>query len=357
MVDSFINILVINPGSTSTKIAVYQNENLVVKEGLRHTITELASYTNVIEQLSFRREKILEFLKERKISLNSLSAVVGRGGLLGPLPGGTYAVNYKMMEDVKQGLNGEHASNLGALLAYDIAHEINVPSFIVDPPTVDEMLPIAKISGLPEIERRSAFHALNVKAVYRKACEDLNKEIDSINLVVAHLGGGISVSALKKGKAIDVTNALEEGPFTPERAGALPTSELIKLIYSQKNTEKEMKRRLIGEGGMAAYLGTTDAVLVEKRIWEGDQKAGLVMEAMAYQIAKEIGSMATVLKGEIDAIALTGGLAHSKMVTDIIRQRVEFLAPVKVYPGEDELKALALGALRVLQGKEQALEY
>lgn len=350
-------ILAINPGSTSTKIALFKNEELVSTETLRHSAEEIAPYKRIVDQLNFRRETILKFLKEKGISTNSLSAIVGRGGLLGPLKSGTYQVTEEMLDILRQGNYGEHASNLGALIAYEIASSLNIPAYIVDPVTVNEMEPVAKISGMPEIERASIFHALNAKAVLRMAAKDLGAQPEKINFIIAHMGGGISVSAMKQGNVVDVNNALEEGPFSPERTGSLPTGSLVKLCYSGKYTLDEMKKKLVGQGGMAAYLGTTDGVTVEKMIAEGDKKAKLVFEAMAYQVAKEIGAMATVMKGDVKAIILTGGLAYSKLLTGLIKERVEFIAPVMIYPGEDEMKSLAMGAFRVLTGEEKSLAY
>ncbi|SMB88668.1 butyrate kinase [Thermanaeromonas toyohensis ToBE] len=350
-------ILTINPGSTSTKIAFYQNIEPLFTETIRHKMDELAQFPRIIEQLPFRRDKIMNFLKDKDIPLTRLSAVVGRGGLLRPLPSGTYRVNEKMLKDLREGSYGEHASNLGALLAAEIASEAGVLAYVVDPPCVDELDPLARVSGCPEIERRSLFHALNVKAVARRVCRELGERLENINLLVAHMGGGISVCALKRGKVIDVNNALAEGPFSPERAGGLPTLELARLCFSGRYTWAEVYKKLVGQGGLVAYLGTQDATEVEKRIEQGDEKARLIYEAMAYQVAKELGSMAAVLKGEVRAIVFTGGLAYSSRLTSWIKERVEFIAPVLIYPGEDEMKALAEGALRVLMGEEKALEY
>ncbi len=351
-------LLVINPGSTSTKIAIFDNEKLVLEETLRHSNEELEKYSSIFDQYQFRKNIILEILNEKGINITKLSAVVGRGGLLKPIPGGTYRVNDNMLADLRSGVLGEHASNLGGVIANEIASQLNIPSFIVDPVVVDEMEPIARISGMPEIERKSIFHALNQKAVARRFAKDNNKSYEDMNIIVAHLGGGISVGAHKKGKVIDVNNALDgEGPFSPERSGGLPVGDLAKLCYSGKYTLEEMKKKIKGNGGLVAYLGTNDARVVCQMIEAGNEKARLVYEAMAYQVAKEIGSMSVVLEGEVDGIILTGGIAYNTMFTSWIKERVEFIAKVIVYPGEDELIALAEGGLRVLRGEEQAKEY
>jgi butyrate kinase len=353
-----IRILAINPGSTSTKIALFHNEKETFQETIRHSPEELKPYPKIIDQYIFRKETILKILDKKEINIRKLNAVVGRGGLLKPISGGTYIVNEKMVNDLKQGLYGEHASNLGGLLAFEISRNLDIPAFIVDPVVVDEMEPIAKISGTPEIERKSIFHALNQKAMARRAAGDLGKNYEEINLVVVHLGGGISVGAHKKGKVIDVNNALDgDGPFSPERSGGLPFGALMKMCYNGKYSYDELRRKLIGRGGLVAYLGTNDGREVKKRIDAGDEQAKLIYKAMAYQVGKEIGSQCAVLKGDIDAIVLTGGLAYDNMFIDWIKEMVSFMAPVMVYPGEDELLALAHGALRVIIGGEKAKTY
>ncbi|NPV42435.1 MAG: butyrate kinase [Firmicutes bacterium] len=353
-----IRILAINPGSTSTKIALFHNEKEIFQETIRHSPEELKPYPKIIDQYIFRKETILKILDKKEINIRKLNAVVGRGGLLKPISGGTYIVNEKMVNDLKQGLYGEHASNLGGLLAFEISRNLDIPAFIVDPVVVDEMEPIAKVSGIPEIERKSIFHALNQKAMARRAAGDLGKNYEEINLVVVHLGGGISVGAHKKGKVIDVNNALDgDGPFSPERSGGLPFGALMKMCYNGKYSYDELRRKLIGRGGLVAYLGTNDGREVKKRIDAGDEQAKLIYKAMAYQVGKEIGSQCAVLKGDIDAIVLTGGLAYDNMFIDWIKEMVSFMAPVMVYPGEDELLALAHGALRVIIGGEKAKTY
>lgn len=351
-------MLVINPGSTSTKIAVFDDLNPVFVETLRHSSEELAPYNTIFEQYEFRKNVILNALKEKNVPIESLNAVVGRGGLLKPIEGGTYNVNEKMIEDLKIGVQGQHASNLGGVIAYEIAKSVNIPAFIVDPVVVDEMDEIARISGMPEIQRKSIFHALNQKAVAKRYAKEHGKKYEELNLIVAHLGGGISVGAHRKGRVVDVNNALDgEGPFSPERTGSLPVGDLVKLCFSGKYTLDEIKKKITGKGGLMAYFGTNDARDVEKMMVEGNKEAELVYKAMAYQVAKEIGMCATVLKGEVDAVILTGGLAYGKTFVEWIKERISFIAPVVVYPGEDEMLALAEGGLRVLRGEEIAKEY
>ncbi|WP_201035673.1 butyrate kinase [Thermoanaerobacter sp. YS13] len=351
-------ILVINPGSTSTKVAVFRDKEPVFTETLRHNTEELSKYKSIIDQFEFRTQAILNMLKEKGISLSEIDAIVGRGGLLKPIESGTYIVNEKMIEDLKKAERGEHASNLGGIIAYTLAKEHNIEAYIVDPVVVDELENIARITGMPEIEKSSIFHALNQKAIARRLAADLNKKYEEANLIIAHLGGGISIGAHKHGRVVDVNDALNgEGPFSPERAGGLPVLDLVKLCYSGKYTYQEMKKKLIGQGGIVAHLGTNDVREVYKKIEEGDKKAELILDAMAYQTAKEIGAMAVVLKGHVDAIGITGGIAYNEDFVKRISERVKFIAPVYVYPGEDEMLALAQGAYRVLSGEEKAKMY
>ncbi len=351
-------ILAINPGSTSTKIAIYDNEKEVFETTLRHSNEEIDQYEKISDQYDFRKQVILTALSDNGINLTKLSAVVGRGGLLKPIKGGTYAVNDQMLVDLKAAQMGEHASNLGGMIAIEIAQQLNIPAFIVDPVVVDELEPVARISGMPEIERISIFHALNQKAVARRYAHENNKPYESLNLIVAHLGGGISVGAHEKGRVVDVNNALDgEGPFSPERTGGLPVGDLAKLCFSGKYTHADIKKMIKGKGGLVAYLGTNDGRDVVKMIEAGDEKAKLIFEAMAYQVAKEIGSCAAVLKGHVDAIILTGGLAYGAMLTQWIKDRVSFISDVIIYPGEDEMSALAQGGLRVLRNEEKAQIY
>ncbi|MCS1350805.1 butyrate kinase [Mechercharimyces sp. CAU 1602] len=353
-----IRVLAINPGSTSTKIAVYDNEKEVVVETLRHDGETLSRFTELFDQYKYRKELILETLDREGINLTRLKAVVGRGGLLRPIPGGTYRVNEEMINDLKSGKYGIHASNLGAVLAYEIADSLNLPSYIVDPVVVDEYEPIARISGVPEIERRSIFHALNQKAVARRVATQMGRAYEDLNLIVAHMGGGITIGAHQRGRVIDVNNGLHgEGPFSPERAGTLPVGDLIALSFSGKFFASEIMKMIVGRGGLMGYLGTNDAREVEERVERGDEEARLVYEAMAYQVAKEIGAYATVLEGKVDQIILTGGLAYGKEYCGWIEERVSWIADVRVVPGENEMQALTEGALRVLRGQEEAATY
>lgn len=351
-------ILAINPGSTSTKIAVYENEAEIFEKTLRHSSEEIGKYETIADQMDFRRNVIEEALTEAGIKVSDLAAIVGRGGLLKPIAGGTYSVNEPMLEDLKVGVLGEHASNLGGRIAHQMAGDVKIPSFIVDPVVVDELQDVARISGMPELQRKSIFHALNQKATARRAACELGKKYEESNIIVAHMGGGVSVGAHHNGRVIDVNNALDgDGPFSPERAGGIPVGDLSKLCFSGEYTLDDIKKMIKGNGGIVAYLNTNDARDVEAMIEKGDEKAKLVYEAMAYQVAKEIGACAAVLNGKVDAIVLTGGIAYSKMFVKWITERVSFIGEVKVYAGEDEMSALALGGLRVLRGEEEAQTY
>ncbi len=351
-------ILSINPGSTSTKIALFQNEELIFEETLRHSMEEITSFNSIPEQKHFRKNIIEETIRKNNINESEISAVVGRGGLLKPIQGGTYIVNDQMIDDLNEGVMGQHASNLGGILAKEIGDRLNIPAYIVDPVVVDEMDNIARISGIPEIKRKSIFHALNQKAIARKVSQELGKKYEESNLIITHLGGGISVGAHQKGKVIDVANALDgEGPFTPERGGGLPVGDLVKMCFSGDFTEAEVKKKITGKGGLVAYLGTNEVRTVEEYISNGNDEAKEIYEAMAYQVSKEIGAMAAVLKGDIDAIVLTGGIAHSKKFTSIISERVKFISNVIICPGEDEMIALAQGGLRVLNNEESPKIY
>jgi butyrate kinase len=352
-------ILVINPGSTSTKLAVFEDEEPLYSETIAHPHQQIAAFPRIPDQYAFRRDAVLAFLKEHAVDPSSLDAVVGRGGLLRPLDSGTYRVNQRMLQELRSPhKERDHVVNLGALIANEIAQPLRISAFIVDPVCVDELDSLARVSGLPEIERKSFSHALSLKSAARHAARDLGRPYEELNLVVAHLGGGISVTAHRQGRMIDVNQALDgTGPFSPERVGGLPFGDVMRLCFSGKYTYDELFRRLTRQGGLLAHLGTNDAVEVEKRIAQGDEHARLIYEALAYQIAKEIGLMATVLKGQVDAIVLTGGLAHSSMLVGWIRERVEWIAPLLVYPGQDEMLAMTQGALRVLRGEEQAKEY
>jgi len=351
-------ILVINPGSTSTKIGVFDNERAIFEKTIRHDTEELKQYKSIIDQYEFRKQTILAALDEEGINISKLSAVCGRGGLLRPIEGGTYRVNEQMLKDLRKGYSGQHASNLGGILAHEIAAALNIPAFIVDPVVVDELDPIARISGFSLIERKSIFHALNQKAVARRVAKQLGKKYEEANLIVAHMGGGITVGAYKQGRVVDVNNGLDgEGPFSPERAGTVPAGDLVSLCFSGEYYREEIMKKLVGQGGLVGYLGTNDAVKVEKMIEAGNEKAKLIYSAMAYQVAKEIGAASAVLAGKVDAIVLTGGLAYGKGFVKEIADRVNWIAEVIVQPGENELQALAEGALRVLRGEEKEKEY
>ncbi len=351
-------ILVINPGSTSTKVAVFDDEKELFKVNISHPVEQIQHFARVIDQFNFRKEVILEELERAGIPRESIQAVVARGGLLRPIPSGTYVVTDRMIEDLKAEVQGEHASNLGALIAHSLAAELHLPAYIVDPVVVDEMEDIARITGLPFIKRRSILHALNQKRVARQAARDLGRRYEEVNFIVVHMGGGISVGAHRRGKVVDVNNALNgDGPFAPERAGSLPGWDLVELCFSGQYSKAEIKKLLAGKGGVVAHLGTNDMVEVEKRVKAGDKKAELLVKAMAYNIAKWIGVMATVLKGEVDGIVLTGGLAYYQQLVDWVKERCQFIAPFYLYPGGDEMRALAEGALRVLRGEEQAKSY
>jgi butyrate kinase len=351
-------LLVINPGSTSTKISVFEDEKEVFKETLRHSSEEIAKYENISDQQSFRTKVILKSLIDSNIDIKELDAVVGRGGLLKPIPSGTYKVNDNMLKDIQDCINGEHASNLGAIIGNEIASSIGKSAYIVDPVVVDEMEEIARLSGIPELPRKSIFHALNQKAVAKKYAKENSKNYEDINIIVAHMGGGVSVGAHKKGKIIDVNNALDgDGAFSPERSGGVPSGDLARMCFSGKYTLGEILKKITGKGGFVAYLNTNDARVIETAALEGDEKAKLIHDAMGYQVAKDIGSAATVLNGVVDAIILTGGMAYGKPIIDLIKKKVSFIAPIVVYPGEDEMLALAQGVIRVLNGEEQAKEY
>jgi len=352
-------ILAINPGSTSTKIAVFKNAKSVFLKTIRHSTENLEKFERITDQFHFRKEMILRELEDSEVDINQISAVVGRGGLIKPVESGVYEVNEAMVRDLREGKRGEHASNLGGLIAMDIAQSLpDARSFIADPVVVDEMHDVARISGHPYFQRISIFHALNQKAIARNHAKSLDRDYEDLNLIIAHLGGGISVGAHKKGKVIDVNNALDgDGPFSPERTGSLPVGHLARLCYSGDYSYEEVKKMIKGQGGLVAYLDTNDAYEVELMVRDGNEKARLVQDAMSYQIGKEIGALSAVLSGEVDSIILTGGIAHNPMVVDYVRSMVRYIAPVAIYPGEDEMQALAENGLRVLQGKEQPKEY
>ena len=350
-------ILVINPGATSTKFAVFDGDKMLLKKTVEHQSADLKNYARIFDQCQYRLELILAGLAEAGVELGTLTAVVARGGLLKPAIGGVYAVNALMIEDLKKAERGEHASNLGAVIADTLARQQGIPAFIVDPVSVDELDPVARLSGMPELPRVSMSHALNSKAVARLVAGQMGVRYDSVNFVVVHLGTGVSVSAHKRGRMIDVNNAQEDGPFSPDRCGGLPARMLAKLCFSGKYTEKQILDKISGSGGMFGYLGTKDAREAEKAATAGDAQAKLVLDAMAYQVAKEIGAMAAVLSGEVDRIILTGGIAYSELIVEATTARVKFIAPVVVVPGEEELTSLAAGALLALTGEEAARSY
>jgi butyrate kinase len=353
-------LLVINPGSTSTKFALFEESVALFELNLQHSVDELAGFGRITDQLEFRKKLIIKELQVRLPGgISRLSAIIGRGGLVKPIESGIYEVNERMIEDLKEGLLGQHASNLGGLIANEIA--LSFPgsrAFIVDPVVVDELDPVARLSGHPEIARISIFHALNQKAVARIYASSVNRKYEDLNLIIAHLGGGISVGAHRKGRVVDVNNALHgDGPFSPERSGGLPAGQLADLCYSGRFTHREVKSMITGKGGMVAYLGTNNFREVRRMAGEGDVKAGLVIDGAAYQVSKEIGAMAAVLKGSVDAIILTGGLAFNDDFTGKIRSHVSFIAEVTVYPGEDEIKSLAYNGLLALDGKIDIRKY
>lgn len=352
-------ILVINPGSTSTKFAIFNEEELVFEQSIAHSSDDLKGFARITDQFNFRKDIIIKELKKRDINLDDISAIVGRGGLLKPIESGIYEVNEAMCNDLLSEERGSHASNLGGLIASDIAAEIaNARAFIVDPVVVDELHDVARISGHPAFIRKSIFHALNQKAVARLYAAGSGKAYEDLNLIVAHMGGGISVGAHSKGKVIDVNNALNgDGPFSPERSGTLPTGQLVDFCFSGEKTKEEIAKMLNGLGGMVAYLGTNDFREVCKKATDGDSTALLVQKAAAYQIAKEIGSMFAVLKGEVDAIILTGGMAYQELNVSYIRDMVGKFAEIVVFPGEDELKALSYNGLMVLRNEVETKEY
>ncbi|MCX4305710.1 MAG: butyrate kinase [Acetatifactor sp.] len=353
-----VKSLIINPGSTSTKIGVFEDENLLFEETLRHSTEEIGQYATIFDQKDFRKKIITDLLESKNFDLKSLNVVVGRGGMLKPIPGGTYAVTDELLADLKKGVQGQHASNLGGILAREIGDSVGIPSFIVDPVVVDELMPIARYSGVPELPRTSVFHALNQKAVAKRYAKETGKPYESLRLIVVHMGGGVSVGAHENGKVVDVFNALDgDGAFSPERAGAVPSGALIKMCFSGEYTEKEIYGKVVGKGGFNAYLGTNDMREVTKRANEGDEKAVEAKQAFLLQVAKDIGSMACVLNGKVDQIIVTGGIAYGADVVAALKERAEWIAPFTVYPGEDELLALAQGAIRVLSGEEKAMEY
>ena len=352
-------LLIINPGSTSTKIAVFQDKECVFKTNIKHSVEDIASFEHIADQYHFRKEVILNTLKDAGIEINDLSMVVGRGGLLKPLTSGIYEVNEAMKRDLVNSPVGEHACNLGGLIADDIAKSVGVKAYIADPVIVDEMEDVARFSGHPAFPRMSVFHALNQKMIARQHATAVGKKYEDLNLIGIHLGGGISVAAHKKGRVVDVNNALNgDGPFTPERSGALPSGPLMNACFSGKYTKKEIDLMLKGQGGFVAYLGTNDAMEVENQVKAGNKEWELVYRAMAYQVAKEVGGLAaSAFSMDVDAIFVTGGMAYDKNFCKILEGHLGKIAPVCVYPGEDEMMALTLNGLMVLNGETVAKIY
>lgn len=350
-------LLVINPGSTSTKISLYEGTDVRQTCDIDHDRAALAQFHTSLEQLEFRREALHKALADWNVEVSSLTAVIGRGCPLKPLEGGVYAVNDALINDIRNGHVTDHVSLLGAILAHEIAKEAGIPSFIADPVSVDEFDDIARISGWPDLPRHTLSHALNIKAVLREVATERAVQPEEMNAVVAHLGGGFSIAAIRSGRIVDVNNANDGGPFSPERAGTLPLTGLMKLCFSGKYTYDQLRKLLIGKGGLVAHLGTADVREVLKRIDAGDEKAKLVLQAMCYQISKEIGAMAAALCGKVDAIILTGGIVHNARVVDWIRERVGFIAPLVAKPGQNEMKALASHAVRALQDPAVVKEY
>ncbi len=352
-------ILVINPGSTSTKVAIFNNDKLLQEQVLKHDVDDLKHYPTVIDQKDFRKQMILDFLEEHRYKLEHIDVFVGRGGMLKPLKNsGTFLVTKQMVDDLTIGKYGFHASNLGAIIAYELSESLNRAAYIVNPVSIDEMDDLARVSGLNLIERTSVFHALNQKAVAKRHAKAINRDYDDLTMIVCHLGGGISVGLHKKGRVIDVNNALGgDGPFSPERAGTTPTYPLIDLCFSGKYTKDEIKKLIAGRGGLVSYLGTSNGLEIKRRIEEGDKQAEFYLQAMAYQVAKQIGAMYFVAQSRIDAILLTGGLAYNQMFVEMIKSYVSPIYQVTVYPGEDEMRALAEGTLRVLKKQEKLQVY
>ena len=351
-------ILIINPGSTSTKIGLYSSGQMQVNESVKHSVEELKEFKTIWDQYGYRKTAILNFLEKHNTSLVQFDAIACRGGNVRPIPGGVYRICEKMIQDMKSGVYGGHPTNVGGLVAFDLGKQFNIPVYTLNPPMTDELCASARYSGIPQIERMSSFHALNQKATARKISAQIGSPYENLNMIVVHMGGGISVGAHRKGKIIDVNNALDgDGPFSPERAGSLPAGDLVKMCFSGEYTKEEILRLLTGGGGLVAYLGTTNAVEIEQRIAGGDKKAGEVFEAMAYQAAKEVGACAAVLEGKVDAIALTGSLVYSKVLMASLRKKISFIAPIYLNPGENEMLALAEGVMRLFNKEEPLSVY
>lgn len=352
-------ILAINPGATSTKISVFEGEQNIFTKNIKHSMEDLTQFPTIADQYDYRKKFVIDELREQNIALEDIAIVMGRGGLIKPLTSGCYRVNDLMKQHLLEGYNGVHACNLGGLIADSVAQMVGLDcAYIADPVIVDEMDDIARISGHKDFERLSIFHALNQKAIARIYAKDTNRKYEELNLIVAHMGGGISVGAHRQGRVVDVNQALEgEGPFSPERSGTLPMDQIIKACFSGKYTQEEMRKVIVGKGGLVSYLGTNDAYEVEKRALAGDKYADLIERAMAYQIGKQIASNAAVLEGKVDAILLTGGIAYGKPIVSHIKRHVEWIAPVAVYPGEDEMASMAMNARMIMDGSAEVKEY
>jgi len=350
-------ILTINPGSTSTKVSIFEDTVEQEKTSIEHPAEEIKEFETIWEQLDYRQAEVEKFLAKHFPNDGNIDAVVGRGGLLRPIPGGIYEVNSTMLDDAKRGVQGQHASNLGCALAHRVATQFKARAFIVDPVSTNETQQIARISGNPNLERKSLSHALNIHYIARKVAEDINVPLQETYLVIAHLGGGFSIAAVRGGQIIDVNDANNEGPFSTARSGSLPTISLANWIIENEFTKSDIQRELLKKSGWAGYLNTTDGKEIERRLEEGDEKTGLILEAMAYQIAKEIGAMATVLEGRTERIILTGGLANFTQLINLVEHRIRWIAPVDILPGEFEMQAMAEGAVRALTGEQQVLKY
>lgn len=351
-------VLVINPGSTSTKVALFDDERELYEKTIRHSTEEIAEFDSIPDQRDWRKEMIDEFLDECDFDASELDAVTGRGGLVRPVEGGTYVVNDNLCEDLEEGVAGQHASNLGGLIARQMGDEQHIPSFIVDPTVVDELEKHSRYTGNPEFPKVVVWHALNQKAVARRYAESIGKRYQDLNLIIVHMGGGLSVGAHKKGKCVDVNNCLDgDGPFSPERSGNLPSGALIRMCFSGEYTEDEVYHKVCGSGGFNAYYGTNNTIEIQRDAENGVEKAQDLFDAFTYSIAKEIGALSAALDGRVDAILLTGGIAHSQLIVEEITEHVDWIAPVRVYAGEDEMLALVQGTLRVLNGEEEAKEY
>lgn len=356
----YYKILAMNFGSTSTKIAVFLGKEKLLERTFTHTLKDMEGINTMEENAAVRKPLILDYLADHGHAIESFDAIVGRGGLLRPIPGGTYTVNIDMLRDLRECRYGTHVCNLGGIIAWELGDRTGKPAFIVDPPVIDEMTELAHMSGHPDFPRRSLFHALNHKAIARRYAEDVGRAYGDLNLIICHIGGGVTVGAHKQGKVVDVNNGLEgDGPYSAERPGSLPVLQVLKAAFEHRygNSYEEQRRFYMSRCGLMAYTGTNDGRIIGKRVASGDREAEMSYRGMAYQIAKAIGAMSVVLQGNVDAILLTGGLAYDTALVDMISEYVTYIAPLHVYPGEDEMLALAMGALRVMCGREEPLEY